>query len=52
VRLGEVTGSKLIFEFDGEPSQVAEEFAEFARIMGPLIAPALAEIGRKKDREE
>ena len=43
---------KLIFEFSGKPEEIAEEFAEFSRIMGPLIAPAISEINRsKKDRD-
>lgn len=43
---------ELILKWSGEPDEVAKEFAEFARLMGPLVAPAIADINRlKKDRD-
>ena len=43
---------KLIFEFEGTAEKVAAEFSEFARIIGPIVAPAMAEINRnRKDRD-
>ena len=48
-KLGETM--KVTFEFEGEPEDVVKEFLEWARLIAPVLPPAILDMMREAKKD-